>query len=61
MNSDWVRLTVLLTVLLLIAFPFAGLAPLTLLFFVAIGGWAVQLAGTIIGATDGAPEPTEVE
>ncbi len=61
MNSDWVRLTILLTVLLIIVFPFAGLAPLTLLFFVAVGGWAVQLAGTIIGATDGTAEPPDVE
>ena len=61
MNSDWIRLTILLTILLLIAFPFAGLAPLTLLFFVAVGGWAVQLASTIIGATDGATEPTDIE
>ncbi len=57
MDNDWVRLTILLSVLLLIAFPFAGLAPLTLLFFAAVCGWAFQLASTIIGAT----EPTDVE
>ena len=55
MNNDWVRLTILLSILLLIAFPFAGLAPLTLLFFVAVFGWAFRLANTIITAT----EPTE--
>ncbi|MEL6471688.1 MAG: hypothetical protein AAFQ74_18340 [Cyanobacteria bacterium J06623_4] len=52
MNNDWVRLAILLSILLLIAFPFAGLAPLTLLFFVAVCGWAFQLASTIIDATD---------
>lgn len=57
MDNNWVRLTILLSVLLLIAFPFAGLAPLTLLFFAAVCGWAFQLASTIIGAT----EPTDVE
>ncbi|MGB3570700.1 MAG: hypothetical protein WA783_15685 [Phormidesmis sp.] len=55
MNNDWVRLTILLSILLLIVFPFAGLAPLTLLFFAAVCGWAFRIAGTIIGAT----EPTE--
>ncbi len=56
MNNEWVRLTVLLTLLLLVVFPFAGLAPLTLLFFVGICGWAFRIAGTIISAT----EPTEL-
>ena len=57
MSNNLVRLTILLSVLLLIAFPFAGLAPLTLLFFAAVCGWAFQLANTIITAT----EPPEVE
>lgn len=52
MNSDWVRLAIILSILLLIAFPFAGLAPLTLLFFVAVCGWGVQLFSTVIGATE---------
>jgi hypothetical protein len=55
MNNDWVKLSILLSILLLIAFPFAGLAPLLLLFFVAVLGWAFRLASTIITAT----EPTE--
>ncbi|MGC1308050.1 MAG: hypothetical protein WA885_12550 [Phormidesmis sp.] len=52
MNNDWVRLTILLSVLLLMIFPFAGLAPLMLLFFAVVVGWAFQLASTIIGATE---------
>lgn len=57
MDNSLVRLTILLTVLLLVAFPFAGLAPLTLLFFAAVCGWAFQLANTIISAT----EPPDAE
>ncbi len=57
MSNSWVRLTILLSILLLVAFPFAGLAPLTLLFFAAVAGWAFQLASTIITAT----EPKDVE
>ena len=57
MGNNLIRLTILLSVLLLIAFPFAGLAPLTLLFFAAVCGWAFQLANTIITAT----EPPEIE
>lgn len=52
MQNSWVRLIILLSVLLLIAFPFAGLAPLSLLFFAAVAGWAFQLATIIIGATE---------
>ncbi len=52
MNNDLTRLAILLSVLLLIAFPFAGFAPLLLLLFAAVFGWAVQLATTIIGATE---------
>lgn len=51
MKNDVVRLAVLLSILFLIAFPFAGLAPLTLLIFASVLGWAVQMATTIIGAT----------
>ena len=51
MNNDWVRLSILLSVFLLLLFPFAGLAPLTLLFFIAVLGWAVRLANTVIDAT----------
>ncbi|MEL6353362.1 MAG: hypothetical protein AAFR58_16665 [Cyanobacteria bacterium J06627_28] len=54
MNNDWVRLAILLSIFLLIVFPFAGLAPLTLLFLVGVLGWAVQLAKTVISATDSA-------
>lgn len=50
MNNDIVRLAILLSILFLIAFPFAGLAPLTLLLFAAILGWAIQMANTIMGA-----------
>ena len=52
MKNNWVRLTVLLTFLLLIVFPFAGLAPLTLLIFVGLLGWALKLMGTIIGVVE---------
>lgn len=55
MNSDLGRLIIILSILLLIIFPFAGLAPLTLLFFVAVCGWGVRLFGTIVSAT----EPTD--
>lgn len=54
MNNDWARLAILLSIFLLIAFPFAGLAPLTLLFLVGVLGWAVQLAKTVISATGSA-------
>lgn len=57
MNNSWVRLIILLSGLLLLVFPFAGLAPLTLLFFAAVAGWAFQLASTIITAT----EPEDLE
>ncbi|MEM8505189.1 MAG: hypothetical protein AAF716_18790 [Cyanobacteria bacterium P01_D01_bin.1] len=33
-------------------FPFAGLAPLSLLVFVAVFGWGVRLFSTVIGATE---------
>lgn len=55
MNNDWVRLAIILSILLLIAFPFAGLAPLTLLFAVGVVGWGARLLETIISATE-APE-----
>ena len=62
MKNDLVRLAILLSILLFIAFPFAGLAPLTLLLFVAVCGWAFHLFGTIIGATDiGTTEPSDGE
>ncbi|NJM96024.1 MAG: hypothetical protein HC800_01330 [Phormidesmis sp. RL_2_1] len=50
MNNDLVRVVILLCILLVIAFPFAGLAPLTLLLLVALCGWAFQLVTTIIDA-----------
>lgn len=56
MKNDLVRLAILLSVLLFMAFPFAGFAPLTLLLFVAVCGWAFQLFGTVIGATEPADE-----
>ncbi len=52
MNNDLTRLAILLSILLLFAFPFAGFAPLLLLLFAALFGWAVQLATTIISATE---------
>ena len=52
MDNAWVRLAILLSILLLIAFPFAGLAPLSILFFIAVAGWAFRLANTIITATE---------
>jgi hypothetical protein len=52
MNSDLFRLVVLLSVLLLIAFPFVGLAPLTLLLVIGVFGWIFQLVTTIISATE---------
>ncbi|MEO1394012.1 MAG: hypothetical protein AAFV90_13975 [Cyanobacteria bacterium J06634_5] len=51
MNNPIARLCLLLSILFLAVFPFAGLAPLTLVLFVAICGWAFQLASTIISAT----------
>lgn len=57
MNNDFMRLAVLLSILLLIVFPFAGLAPLLLIVFAAVFGWMLQLAGTVIGAT----EPEDIE
>ena len=48
MDNGWIRLAILLSILLLIAFPFAGLAPLTLLLGVAVCGWIFQLVNTII-------------
>lgn len=55
MKSDLSKLIILLSGLLLIAFPFAGLAPLTLLMLVAVSGWAFRLGTTIFAAT-AAPE-----
>lgn len=57
MNNDIFRLVILLSVLSLLIFPFAGLAPLSLLLFAAIVGWMFQMAGIVIGAT--APEDVE--
>lgn len=54
MNNDWARLAILLSIFLLILFPFVGLAPLTVLFLVGVLGWAVQLARTVISATESA-------
>ena len=52
MNNDFVRLAILLSVLLMLVFPFAGLAPLMLILFAAVVGWMFQMAGTVIGATE---------
>jgi len=52
MNSDFGRLVIIFSILLLIVFPFAGLAPLTLLFFVGVCGWGVRLFSTVVGATE---------
>ncbi|MEM9151036.1 MAG: hypothetical protein AAGB19_11350 [Cyanobacteria bacterium P01_F01_bin.3] len=52
MNSDLGRLAILLSILLLIAFPFFGFAPLTLLFFVGVAGWGFRLVTTIIAAAE---------
>jgi hypothetical protein len=51
-ENDWVRLAILLSVLLLLVFPFAGLAPLALLLAVAVCGWLFQLLETIFVAND---------
>ena len=60
MKNDLVRLSILLSILLLIVFPFAGFAPLTLLLFVGVCGWAFQLFGTIVGATDSSDERADI-
>ncbi len=52
MDNNWVRLAILLSVLLLIAFPFAGLAPLTLLLVVGLCGWLFRLVETIVNANE---------
>ena len=52
MNSDFGRLVIILSILLLLVFPFAGLAPLTLLVFVGVCGWGVRLFSTVVGATE---------
>ena len=54
MNNDWARLAILLSIFLLILFPFVGLAPLTVLFLVGVLCWAVQLARTGISASESA-------
>jgi TM2 domain-containing membrane protein YozV len=51
-DNNWVRLAILLSVLLLLAFPFAGLAPLTLLLVVGICGWIFRLIETIVNAKE---------
>lgn len=61
MKNDLVRLAILLSVLLLIMFPFAGFAPLLLLLFVALCGWAFQLFMTIVGATVGAKDSASAD
>ncbi len=52
MNNDFIRLAILLSVLTMLVFPFAGLAPLTLILFAAVVGWMAQMAGIVIGATE---------
>jgi fatty acid desaturase len=51
-DNNWVRLAILLSVLLLLAFPFAGLAPLILLLIVGICGWIFRLIETIVNAQE---------
>lgn len=57
MNSDFGRLVIILSILLLIVFPFAGFAPLSLLLLVGVCGWGVRLFSTVVGAT----EPTDAQ
>ena len=57
MNNNFVRLAILLSFLFMLVFPFAGLAPLTLVLFAAVIGWMFQMAGIVIGAT----EPKDIE
>lgn len=52
MNSDLGRLIIILSILLLLVFPFAGLAPLTLLLLVAVCGWGARLFSIVVGATE---------
>ncbi len=52
MKSDLGKLAILLSILLLVVFPFAGLAPLMLLLFIGILGWMYRLVTTIVAATE---------
>ncbi|MBE9078232.1 hypothetical protein IQ241_13175 [Romeria aff. gracilis LEGE 07310] len=47
MQNSWVKLALLLSLLLLVVFPLAGLAPLMLLLFVALCGLVFQLLVSI--------------
>lgn len=53
MQNPWVKLALLLSLLLLVVFPLAGLAPLMLLLFVALCGLVFQLLASI--STGGQP------
>lgn len=52
MKSDLSKLAILLSIILLIAFPFAGLAPLSLLLSVAVAGWIYRVGTTVLAATE---------
>ncbi len=57
MDNNWVRLVIILSVFLLIAFPFVGLAPLTFLAFVAFCGLAFRLWNLFMaGGNEAEPE-----
>ncbi|MEM9091276.1 MAG: hypothetical protein AAGC93_21360 [Cyanobacteria bacterium P01_F01_bin.53] len=57
MDNNWVRLVILLSIFLLIAFPFVGLAPLTFLAFVAFCGLAFRLWNLLMaGGNEAEPE-----
>ncbi|MEO0757637.1 MAG: hypothetical protein AAFY78_12275 [Cyanobacteria bacterium J06648_16] len=49
MQNPLTRLALLLGILLLILFPFAGLAPLLALVVIGLAGMIFQLAGEVLG------------
>ena len=49
MQNPLTRLVLLLGILLLILFPFAGLAPLLVLVLIGLAGMIFQLVGEVLG------------
>ena len=49
MQNPMTRLVLLLGILLLILFPFFGLAPLRVVLFIGFAGLVFQLAGELLG------------
>lgn len=62
MNNDSVRLAIVMFALLVVAFPFIGLTPLTILLIGTILGWGIQMLIIVIRATKASkPQASDAE